>query len=428
VFNKKVVDIIISIACAFALWAYVTAEVNPPDDKTIPGVHVDLVNLESLAADNLTVASGPFAVDVVVNGARSDVNKLTAEDFTATADMSNYPLGVSNVEVTVTGPDGIDILSVSPERIEVEVEELVSANKPIRLNYSEDFPPDMEPGFISVKPDQIEVSGTKSNVDDVSYVRAEIDSSQLRESETTITANVVPVNKGGDRVFGVSMSQNSVEVTLRLCYVKEVPLDIEIRGKPPGSLAVTKQDVPDKVFILGSEEALADIKRVKAAPIDISNLRSTTIITPELKLPKDVQLAEASSGLAVTIEIGGEEARSLTVTNDMIDIRGVPEGYSANIITGTISATIFGSREQLANFEVKDLGLFIDLATMDPTQGQVKVLIDHKKADTYKRVDFSPIAVDVRITVLSDTSLESKPRAENVSGPSIGSDDEKGTE
>jgi YbbR domain-containing protein len=428
VFNKKVVDIIISIVCAFALWVYVTAAVNPSDDKTIQGVHVDLVNLESLVADNLTVASGPFAVDVVVKGARSDVNKLTAEDFTATADMSNYPLGVSNVEVTVTGPDGIDILSVSPARIEVEVEELVSANKPIRLNYSEEFPPDMEPGFISVKPDQIEVSGTKSNVDDVSYVRAEIDSSQLRESETMITANVVPVNKGGDRVFGVSMSQNSVEVTLRLCYVKEVPLDIEIRGKPPGSLAVTKQDVPDKVFILGSEEALADIKRVKAAPIDINNLRSTTIITPELKLPKDVQLAEASSGLAVTIEIGGEEARSFTVTNDMIDIRGVPEGYSANIITGTISATIFGSREQLANFAVKDMGLFIDLATIDPAQGQIKALIDHKKADTYKRVDFSPIAVDVRITVLSDTSLESKPRAENVSGPSVGSDDEKGTE
>ncbi|MDR2163639.1 MAG: hypothetical protein LBO70_06850 [Clostridiales Family XIII bacterium] len=427
-FNKKVIDIIISIACAFALWAYVTAEINPTEEKTVKGVHVDLTNLEALASDNLTVASDSFAVDVTVQGPGSDVAKLTAENFVATANMSNFPLGVNTVKVGVTGPETVEIQAIYPEYIEVKVEELVSANKPIRLNYSEEFPPNMEPGFISVKPGEIEVSGTRSDVDSISYVRAEIDSSQLRETERTINADVVPVGKGGDRVYVGTMSQNSVKVTTRLCYVKEVPLDIEIRGKPPGSLAVTKKEVPDKVFIRGGEEDLAEIDMVKAAPIDIGNLRSTTIITPELKLSDGeeladagLELADASRGLAVMIEIGGEEAKSFTITNDMIEIRSVPEGYSANIITGTVTATVFGSREQLSHFSPKDLGMFVELKNKDIEQGQIKVLISHKKADSFKRVDFSPIAVDVRVATIADAgaSFESKPRTESVSGPSV---------
>ncbi|MDR1496295.1 MAG: hypothetical protein LBS67_05185 [Clostridiales Family XIII bacterium] len=420
-FKKKTVDIIIAIACAFALWAYVTTNVSPPEDRVVRGVNVDLVNLEALQADNLTVGSGSFAIDVTIRGPRAEVAKLTAEDFKATADMSNYPLGTNLVGVKVTGPESVEITEIHPDRIEVEVEELVSANKPIKLNYSETFPPDMDPGFISATPDPIEVSGTKSEVDRVSYVRAEIDSSQLRESERTINATVTPVDKSGDRVY-VTMSQESVEVTLRLCYVKEVPLNIEIRGKPPGSLAVTKQDIPDKVFIRGGEDALAKITSVMATPIDIGNLRATTIITPELHLPEgEVELADASKDIAVTIEIGGEEAKSFSVTNDMIEIRGVPEGYSANIVTAQITATVFGSHEQIESFSPNDLEIFVDLSNRDFSQGKVQPFLSYEETDTLKRIDFSPIAVDVRVTAFPElgSSSSNAPEAENLSGASV---------
>jgi YbbR domain-containing protein len=420
--RKKIVDVIISIACAFALWAYVTTEINPPEDTTIRGVHVDLINMEALAADNMTVASEPFAVDVAIRGTKSELRALTAEDFSATADMSNFLLGANNVEVKVTGPaESVEILAVNPNRIEVHVEELIVANKPIRLSYSEAFPPGMEPGFISVTPKEIAVSGTKADVGGVSYARAEIDSAQLRESERTINADVIPVDKSGDRAYGVEMSQNSVEVTMRLCYVKEVPLVIDIVGQPPGALAVTKRDVPEKVSIRGAEEALAGIDKVTAAPIDLGALRSTTIITPALNLPEDVEPAEASRDLAVTIEIGGEEAKSLTVTGDMIEIRGLPEGYSANIVTGMISATVFGSHEQIAAITTKKLELYVDLTDMDLTPGQVKAPILYGEADSFKRMDILPTLVDVRVTAPPDANVspETVPQPENISGSSL---------
>jgi YbbR domain-containing protein len=414
--RKRTLDIILSIVCAFALWAYVTVEINPPDEKVIEGVRVDLLNLEALQVDNRTVASGSFAVDVAIEGPRSDVHRLTADDFKATADMSNFPLGVNQVEVKVVGPNSVTIKDVHPERIEVEVEELVAVNKPVKLSYSNGFPPDMEPGFISITLREIEVSGAKSDVDSVSYVRAEIDSSQLRESERTLNVEVTPVSKSGDNVYNVTMAQNSVDVSMRLCYVKEVPLDIEITGNPPGALAVTKKEVPDKVSIRGSQEAIAGISRVTALPIDIGNLRSTTIITPQLNLPENVERADASKDLAVVIEIGGEEAKSFSITGDMIAIRGAPDGYSAHIVTGSITATVFGSHEQLENFSPEGLVMFIDLPK-DLTQVQVKCIIDHEKTDAIKRIDFSPLSVDVRITPPpeADVSPENAPVAPETS-------------
>jgi YbbR domain-containing protein len=401
--RKKTVEMIIAVACAFALWAYVTTAINPPETRTISGVSVELTGLDTLAADGLTVASGSFAVDVVVEGSRSDVSKLTSEDFTATADMSNFPLGENSVEVKVTGPDLMTITEIHPDRIQVNVEELISASRPVKLSYTKKFPEGMEPGFITVVPAEIEISGTKTDVDSVSYVRAEIDSTQIREDERAITADAVPVDNSGDRVI-VTTSQNSVEVRARLCYVKEVPLDIEIKGRPPGALAVTREDVPDKVTIRGSKDAIEDIERVSAAPIDINNLRSTSIITPELDLPEDVELADASRNLAVTIEIGGEEAKSFTVTNDKIEVKGLPEGYSAHIATGSVNVTVFGSHEQIKDFTADDLKLFIDLSTMDLTQNQIKAIVDSKSADKYKRLDIAPVAVDVTITQLPGTA------------------------
>ncbi|MDR0596510.1 MAG: hypothetical protein LBG50_03110 [Clostridiales Family XIII bacterium] len=409
--RKKIVDIIISLVCALALWAYVTTEINPTQTATVKGIAVELMNVDALAADVLTVGAGSYMVDVVVEGKRSVLGTLTAEDFVATADVINYPKGENNVPVNVKAPDGVIVQEVFPDQIQVDIEDLVTANKPVKLSYTQKFPDGMEPGFISLVPKEIAVSGTKADVDNVDYIRAEIDSMKLKSDEVTLRAYALPVDKSGDRVLGLSMSQDTVEVTMRLCHVKEVPFEAEIKGRPPGALAVTKMDVPTTVAIRGSEDDISKIDKVTAAPISISNLRSTTIITPELDLPNGVELADASKDFAVTIEIGGEEAKSFNVTNDMVEIRGVPKGYSAHIVTGALSVTVFGSHEQLRNFSTDDLKLYVDLSTIDPTQGPFKALVEGDDSRAYKRIDVSPVAVDVTVIALpgSDIAVENAP-------------------
>jgi YbbR domain-containing protein len=228
----------------------------------------------------------------------------------------------------------------------------------------------------------------------------------MREEERTVQAAVTPVDSGGEMVYGVDMSQNTVEVSARLCYVKEVALDIEITGQPPGALAVTKKEVPDKLFIRGAKSALEGVDKVTADPIDISNLRSTTIITPQLGLPEGVETADASRDIAVTIEIGGEEAKSFTVAAaETIEVKNAPDGYSVHVVTGTLNVTIYGSHGQIEDFSLDKLKLFVDLNGVDPAQVQVKVLIGYEDTDAFKRADISPIAADVRIVALPETDV-----------------------
>jgi YbbR domain-containing protein len=371
--------------------------INPEVDRTIQGVSVELTNLESLTEDGLAVVSSTYAVDVVVRGKSSEVASLISENFTATADMRNFPKGRHEVEVKVTGPENIEVMEIRPGRIEVEVEELVATNKPIRLRYTQEFPDDMEPGFITVAPQEIEVSGTKTQVDSVAYAEAEIDSMQMNEETRTFKVDVLPMQENGDRVYDVSMSQNTVEITAKLCYVKEVPLNVWIDGEPPSGLAVTKMDMPDTVFIRGEKEAIDGVTFVRSALVDISKLRETTIITPQLNLPKGVELAEASKGLSITIEIGGVEATSFTMSTDKIDIRGVPEGYSAYVNTGNIAVNVYGSHDQIEAFKESDLKLYVDLKNMDLTQSFVDTLVNYEKSDAFKRVDMTPIAVRIAI-------------------------------
>jgi hypothetical protein len=150
------------------------------------------------------------------------------------------------------------------------------------------------------------------------------------------------------------------------------------------------------------------------------------MITPELNLPEGVELAEASRDLAVTIEIGGEEAKSFEVTSDMIKVRGLPSGYYAHIVTSTLSVTIFGSHDQLAKFSPDDLKLYIDLSTVKPDAGKIQALVNSDNKNAFKRIDVSPISVDVSIMALPDTDAVTAPEILTTE-PAVESDHEKAT-
>jgi YbbR domain-containing protein len=427
--NKKI-NLVISIVAAIAIWVYVMIVINPDSTATIKGVPVELQGLETLAADGFTVGNVSYAVDVTVSGSRSDLNALSPDDFQATANLKGYSLGTNiPVDVRVTAPPRVEIKGQRPERIEVNIEELVSVAKPIMLSYSKKFPKDTEPGFVTLSPHEIDVSGTKNAVGGVAYVTAEIDSDDLRETETKIVAPASPSKNNGDRVFDVELSQNTIEVTATLCHVKKVPLMIDVTGELDPGLTITKQDIPPTVSIRGSDDALANITELMADPIDISKLEETAIIEPHIQFPKGVELADASRDLTVTIEIGGVEARDFTFTADQIEIINTDAGYTAHVNTGTIIVTIFGTADQIKDFTAEDLAVFVDLKEIDYSAefADVGVQIKHKKK--LARVESSPDKVRVIITKIPDsTTIEpTAPAIEPGDDGGTAPDDDTGT-
>ena len=125
--NSSWLDKVISVVIALILWVYVVNVINPPSSTTVTGVPVQLLNQEVLAASSLAIAgTDSYAVDVVVEGARSDIIALQADQVTAVADLFGMSKGQNYLVVSVSVPEKITVTEVGPAD-PVLIDELVSA-------------------------------------------------------------------------------------------------------------------------------------------------------------------------------------------------------------------------------------------------------------------------------------------------------------
>ena len=397
--NNKV-NLLISIVAAIVLWGYVTLGVNPQQEHTITTIPVELTNLEALYDRSLTVAdSGTYMVDVKVVGARSNVLKLAPTDFKATADMTGYYKGSNNVAVKVTtSAVDIEIQSILPETIPVTVVDRITVTKPVRLIFADEFAKNEEPGFITIAPSEMEVSGTASAVESVSYIRLEMPEGMLSEEALTIQLDAVAISKNETAVDNVDLSQERVEVTATLCSIKTVPLRVSTTGETPDTVEVTYKYVPSLITIRGTKEAIQDITEIQGREVNLSQIFDTTEIPVDPYLPSGVETASASENLSVKIEVQGIEKKSLEFTADMIEIVGLPDRLSGYVNTGVITVTVFATAETLRDVTLNTVRLSVDASEIALAAEQVEMDVIVDCDYELSKVTVEPVKIRVTFT------------------------------
>jgi YbbR domain-containing protein len=360
---------IIAVAVALTLWAYVITDVSPMQTRVIRGIPVQFTNLDMLTAVNLTVANDVvYSVDLTVEGKRVDISTLTAEDFTASVDLAGgRQQGERSFSVNVGGPGNVSVLEKRPPRLTLHVEDMVSVSKPVRIEYTEAFPADKEPGFISMFPESIEVTGAKSQIDGVEYIRVLLDSGALESVQKSFVAAAELVDRDGAPVDApLRLSHANVEVRAMLCNVREAPLVVEIVGEAPSNLEVTDMKIPDRVRIKGSELALAQVDTLTAAPIDISTIDVTSRIPLDIELPAGVEPADDAKDISVAVTIKGIETKEFLYASNEVLTEGLAEGYRAYVTDGDIAVSVSGTESVMAELTKADITPYVDLSGIDP--------------------------------------------------------------
>ena len=413
-FQSNRINLIISIIAAIAIWVYVISFIDPMNTSTIRSIPVELTNIDTLEDDGLTVDSKQlFTVDVVVKGQRSDLIRLEdnkADLIKITANMTGRTLGENSVEVKLESiPNYIEEVEIHPERINVVVEELVYVTKPVRITYEGDIPKDVEPGNISISPQEVEVSGTKEVVDSVAYVSTVVNIEDLSEDEGTFNTELVAVNDKEQPIYNVNLSQSTADITATLLHIKEVPFIIDVEGDPKGENSLTNIDKPETIFIRGTEKDIEDVKEITANKINITGLEETMIFIPDLQLPEGVELANKSLKLSVTVEIQGIIASSISFTANQIEIEGLPLGYTAHVNTGIINVNVFGTREVIEEISKKNLTPYVDLNGVNLASSSVELEVKFKNADDFERVESIPATV--RVNIVRNTNIEAEATA-----------------
>jgi YbbR domain-containing protein len=373
--GNRTFTIIISIVIAFFLWIYVIGEVNPTIEQTITNVPVQLLNVESLTARDLAISGdGEYTVDVIVEGKRSDIMKVSEKEIIAEADLFGWSKGENFIPVKVQVPDAFDIIEVKSPKIQVTIENLVALSKPVTVIFKGEMPQGYEEGEVEIKPSEIEVTGAKTDVQTVSQVQVTVDVSELSQDKKNIQAEAMAVNQVGMLIENVKLSSNYVNVSAKLSKLKEVALKVEMIGKPVDGIGIETK-VPDKIFIKGSKNAIKDITSVYAEPVDISEITANDTIPLSLILPDGVEIAKGYEKLQLEVSTIKVDSKVFRYSSDDILIEGLTKGKSVNTDTTSFEVTVSGKKEILSGLTADKLKLYIDVADASIGSMTTKVLV-----------------------------------------------------
>ncbi len=214
-FNNKTLNVVFSIVLAILLWVFVVVEINPQTSKKFTGVEVQYINANGLDAKDLAVYdAGTVTVDVELEGNSNVLNAMTAADISVTVDLFGREKGENSIPVSVQVPEGVRVASVSPENIQVLIEDKITISKELELNIIGSIPSNYKLSATIFNPTQVNISGPESLVSQVDRAVAEISSESITGEKITVSATVKAYNKEGKEIKGLTISHNTATATL----------------------------------------------------------------------------------------------------------------------------------------------------------------------------------------------------------------------
>ncbi len=395
--QNKTFTKILSVVIALVLWVYVVGEINPTTTKRLDNIPVKLLNTENHASKGYVALDAEnFVVSLTVEGKRADVLSLDLQSILVTADLFGYyGLGENYVTVNVELPQGISLVEATPSKLKVIIDELVSENKPVKINYTGDLNVDVEPGQISVNPENIEIKGARSIVDQVAYIGAEVDTGKLSDEISTIKTKALAYDSAGELVNKVKLAEGTIEVTAKLMSTKTVPLSVGIIGQESPDLQITNLDIPKTVKIRGDKAVIELIEGIAAKEIDLNNYKSSADIPLEVFLPEGVELAAAPQPLVAKLGIKGLSSKSFEYNTNAINVEGLAAGFTAEIVPTNLIVSIADKDAILNGINATDIVISIDLQGL--VAGTHQVTVKATINDSLKNITIGPKEVSVII-------------------------------
>lgn len=395
--NSRKSKIIISLVVAIALWVYVVGEMDPQIKKTFRSVPIKYVNEQALAEKGMAVSSlGKDQMSVTLSGKRSLFTRMDSEDLSAEVDLSNAAVGTNELSVELNVPSGLESTHQSVSKVVVKVERRISQKKQIRVSYLGNYASGEEPTTLSISPSSVTVSGAKSLVRKVSYIRATVQKSRLSGKAASVTASLMPVDSSGYEVKDVVLSQKTVHIRTALYKTKSVKLNVSVKDSSDDSGNRT-YDAPDRVTIKGPQSKLVDIDEIKSKPIDISDIHKDTMVKIEPILPDGVELASDSGNLTMTVNVkNGDYSKDFVFSSSDIEVNDLGSDYDAQILTDSVKVTVAGSSKQLSAVKKGDIHLSVGAGDLGEGTHEVQIEAELKKK--YSELTLSPQTVSVKIT------------------------------
>ncbi len=360
---------------AFMLWLLVVNIDDPVGSKTFENIPVTIEHSEVVTQDQRSyqVLDGTDTVSVSVSATRSVLEKISAENIVATADMRElYLESQIPIEITIPGYE-FESATASPRNVQVKIEQNKSDTFPITVTTTGTVRDGYVLGTVQADPERVTVNGPESVIDQISKVVAEVNVSGL-SSDSSIDATLTYYDADNNEISAEQLANNlgttGVKVNVTLYHTARIPVTVDTSGVTAAD-GYTISEVswtPEEIQLAGEEDVLEALKeiRIPADAIDITSISQRTEKTVDITpyLPEETRLVdENGNNILVTARVAKEGTKSFDIPVGSITVNNLDDdltisGYGSG---DDLEVHIGGPQAQLDSLELGDLSVSIDL-------------------------------------------------------------------
>ncbi|MEP6895104.1 MAG: CdaR family protein [Chloroflexota bacterium] len=385
-FAKNVRTFLLALVLALAVWISAVTSADPDEVRMYPGT----IPLEIIGQDPSLIITGngvPTNVEVTLRAPRSTWTQLITQEnaVQATLDLS----GLSSGEHTVTIQIHVAFtpyqpVLVNPTTISVILEPVATHSLPVELSLSGQPATGFQAGDTTLDLTEVTISGPESLVQQAVRARIRVSMDGVRESiDQSIPIQIM--DGKNEPIKGLSVSPESIHVTIPVSQqggFRDVAVKVVVQGQVASGYRLENITVfPPVITVFSSNPELVNKLPgvIETQLLDIQDAKENISTRLALTLPENITII-GSQTVQVTVGITPIQT-SLTLLNQPINIIGLPEGLSAQVLPQTIDVIISGPVPVLDALSSQDVTVNVDVTGLELGTHQltpdVKVLMSN---------------------------------------------------
>lgn len=369
---------LMAVLVAIICWLYVDLAQQPAVRVSINNIPVSFTDTRNLEANDLLILDEQPTINIVVEGPRSVITKLSRSNITITASAANIDdAGTYSLQCEIDLPSSIiststqtvRVASRSASAVDVTVVQMVAKTVPIRAEFTGTVAENRvydEDSFVLQQRD-LEIRGEESVVNAVSYAKV-----VLSETNLTDTWNgwldVVLCDQEGQvlQPDNLTMETSSISAAFYVECTKQIPLTVSLTSGGGATAENAKYTVsPSTITVSGQEVVLDGLEEINLGEIDLSQVVTSGEYQYEIELPSGVSSMDNVTTATVQVSISGLEINRIVTSN--IQLINAPEGHSYHY--DSLEVRVRGKAEDFDMLMNNDIQVTLDLSEVDAVDG-----------------------------------------------------------
>ena len=417
---------LVALVMAFLLFGSIYDENMGTNDVNVPG-DADVAIIAGIPVksyydtENLVVTGVPETVEVTLEGPTPNVQATkTQKDFEVFVDLTKAKVGKQRATLQVKDLSNGLTASINPSFIEVNVQEKVTKDYTIDIEYDKKMiAAGYEVGSPVIEPSKVTISGGKDVMEQIIYVKATVGLPKDTKQTVNNTAAINVLDKELNKL-NVILERESVKVTIPIEKLsKTVPIEIVEKGSSPEGIVIDSISLDKKeATISGNKETLNKVENVRVE-VDLSKISESAELTlpviisdgltevdpkqvvATIKVSKREAAADNDSVPDVDAEettIAAEEKETKSFSNIAIQLEGVADNHKVSIkqpSNGRTSLKVMGTSTELTKISEVDFQVVANVTDLSLGDHEVKVSVDGPKEVSWELADQS---INISIT------------------------------